>query len=93
MSSCAPVIVKLPGVDRNTFRKRPALRVSSSDTTQIDVAIVPVYTCFVSSVHFLCILAIHVVFVSLRVSYRLSYRASVYSVVVVEMAFSDQWST
>jgi hypothetical protein len=68
MSSCVPVIVKLPGVDLDTYRKRPALRVSSSDTIPIDVAIVPMCTCFVASVHFLCILAIHVAFVSLIVS-------------------------
>jgi hypothetical protein len=50
---------RLPGVEHDT---RPA--VSSSDTTPIDVAIVPVCTCFVASVHVLRILAIHVAFVS-----------------------------
>jgi hypothetical protein len=79
MSSGVPVMVKLSGVKCDTYRKRPALRLPSSDTTSIDVAIVPVSTCFVASVHFLCILAIHVAFVSLRVSYRLSYRVSVHS--------------
>jgi hypothetical protein len=39
MSSCLPVIVKLPGVEHDTYHKQPALRVSSSDTTSMDVAI------------------------------------------------------
>jgi hypothetical protein len=72
MSSCVPVIVKLPGLERDMYRKRPALRVSPSNTTPIDVAIVPVCTCFVASVHFLCILVIHVTFVSLQVLYHAS---------------------
>jgi hypothetical protein len=37
MSSCVPAIVKLTG---DNYRKRSALRVSSSDTTPIGVAIV-----------------------------------------------------
>jgi hypothetical protein len=41
-----------------------AIRRRSGDTTPIDVAVVPVCTCFVASVRFLCVFAIHVAFVS-----------------------------
>jgi hypothetical protein len=50
VSSCALVIVKLSGVERDMYRKRRALRASSSDTTPIDVATVPVFfNCFISN--------------------------------------------
>jgi hypothetical protein len=77
MKSWMICLLALPGVERDTYRKRPALRVSSSDTTPIDVAVVLLkqqraralslqYTFYVSSR-------------SISLSYRFEYRASVLS--------------
>jgi hypothetical protein len=51
-----------------------------ADNCRCCVAIVPVCTCLVASVHFLCFRAVHVAFVS----HRLSYRADVALPVVVD---------
>jgi hypothetical protein len=84
MSFCVPVIVKLPGVVRNTYRKRPTLRVSSSDTTPIDVAIV------LLSYHCARALSLQYTFYtsSRSMSLRVSYRASLHS---TSETLSLQW--
>jgi hypothetical protein len=51
-SSCVPVIVKLPGLERDMYRKRPALRLLErydTDRRRYRVAFVPACTCFVAT--------------------------------------------